>query len=252
MRKLISLIAALAILATLAPTSAFAGSIGACGSSGTNLYRSGELYGPGQFYGVYGEAQVNGSSYFGPCSPDDNSGINASGVQIGIAEGNDSAVSFVTLGIIICNSGDSSWPSTLCNGARHFYAEQHGAFFWDYTMWDLGYADLTQHDLQISYGICGYSTQYCWYVDGILKKHFDMGSGFVPWNSTAKVSWQVETKDSGDGLGDVSHQVTMGGMASYFNGAWHDHKVGTGCDTIDAQHRCLANGTYGFYAYTVN
>lgn len=236
------------ILVTMFPTATFAASIGGCVTNGNNNNKSGETYSPGQFYGVSASVQVPGSGYFGPCSPNDQLGQNISVAQIGISNG----TAFVDIGIAICNwDNKADFPPAICNGGRHFYAEQHGAATWDYTMFTLGSADTSAHSLEIFYGLCQ-AGHYCFYVDGVLKLNLNMNGAITPTQSNLTASWQFETADDGDGLGTVTTATNIGQMESYFNGAWHWRDVGTACDVISAQHHCVVNGTHGEYAYTTN
>lgn len=241
-----------------APVSA-AGPIGACSSGGGNNYRSGEVAAVGAVKGVYGELYApSNANGFGPCAPDDNSGINASAVQIGIAENAAWSTSFVTMGIMRCNStNNGAWPAALCDGKLHAYAEQHGAAPWDYNMWVLGLVTEGQiYHMKIEYGCAGHANEYCWSTDGVLNLHFNMGSGLVPGNTGAQVSWQVETMDPGDGLGqNVSGRSSGAGRIQYKKNSdnlWYLRSVNGACDVINAQHKCVANGANGFYAYTLN
>lgn len=248
-RSRFAVFAAVVLVVAMAfPAAASAASIGACVTNGNNNNRSGEVSNPAAFYGVSASVQVPGSGYFGPCSPNDQLGQNISAAQIGISNG----TAFVTLGIAICNWDNSaSFPPSICNGGRHFYAEQHGAAVWDYTMYSLGGADTSAHNLTIQYGTCQ-SGRYCFYVDGVLKLNLNMGLGLVPTNTNQLASWQFETGDNGDGLGTVTTATNIGQEQSYFNGAWHWHNVNGACDQISSQHGCSANGSYGMYAYTNN
>lgn len=242
------------VLAT-APT-ASAASIGACGGSG-GTYRSGESVGiSGGIGGVYGEAYAN--TPFGPCSPNDSNGINASGVQIALGQSAAWSTSFVTLGLIRCNhTNNSAWPASLCDGQLRAYAEQHGAAPWDYNMWNLGVATPgTAYALKIVYGCSGHAGQFCWYISGVFKMAFDMGSGLIPNGSVVYASWQLETHDPGDGLGNnVSGQSSGLGRIQYQKWSdklWYLRSVGSACDFADAQHHCVVNGANGFYGYTTN
>jgi len=257
MRKLLSLVASLALvgsmLAFTAPVAA-AASIGGCNDATTQTFQSGEKKSGFAIRGVYGEVYL--ASDAGACSPNDNLGGNAAGVQIGIAA--DLGGAFVTMGVIQCNHVATGWPSSLCDDTYRLYAEQKGSTIWDYTMWDLGGAPVGggTYDLQISYGCSGHSTSYCWFFNGSLVKYFDMGSGLTPTNSDVTASWQVETKDRGDGLGNNVNGHSSGiGQIQYQKQSdklWYLKSVSGACDQIDAQHKCVANGSYGFYAYTVN
>jgi len=251
-RRLLTLVAATALLLTLAP-SVSAASIGACSSGSNNGYRSGETTGQLALHGVYGEAYLPPQA--GACTPNDGSGINASAVQVGLSE--NIAGAFVTMGIIVCNHGDGSWPSSLCDGRQHVYAEHHGSTFWDYSMSDLGAitAGATKN-LQISYGCSGYSTSWCWFLNGNRIKTKDMGTGLKPTMTTVNASWQMETQDPGDGLGNnVSGQSVGAGRIQYQKNSdqlWYLRSVNGACDYASSQHHCAANGSYGFYGYTTN
>lgn len=257
MRRLISLFASLALVGGLlgafaAPVAA--DSIGTCTSGSVNNYKSGETTGQLALRGVYGEVYLAGAA--GPCTPDDNAGANFASVQIGIAE--NIAGGFVTMGITQCNTGSSSWPAALCDGKYNLYAEQHGSTIWDYNMWKLagGLTAGNVYDLQISYGCSGHASEWCWFFNGTLMKTFDMGTGLKPTLTSLNASWQVETSDPGDGLGNnVSGQSSGAGRIQYQKNSdklWYLRSVNGACDTTSGQHRCAANGSYGFYGWTVN
>jgi len=255
-RRLIATLSAALLLVSaigISAPSVSAASVGACSSGASNNYRSGETTGQLALRGVYGELYL--SSVAGPCTPDDNSGLNVSAIQIALGE--NIAGAFVSMGIIKCNTGSGSWPSTLCDGKQHVYAEQHGSVLWDYNMWDIGVitAGATKN-LQISYGCTGYATSYCWFLNGNRVLSFNMGTGLSPAMTTVNATWQGETGDPGDGLGNnVAGQSTGAGRIQYMKNSdklWYLRSVSGACDFISAQHKCVANGSYGFYTYTVN
>lgn len=235
-----------------APTALAYNPVGNCSSSDINA-AAGETSGLAELYRVYGEVEVGTSGYFNSCTNDDFYGPNASAIQIGI--NNNQLGSFVTLGIIISNHCGQRWPASICNGARHFYAEQHGVQVLDYDMVDLGGATPgVTHYLQIAYNTCPYDREYCWYVDGVLRWHKNMGVGFIPNSSQQVASWQGETRDQGDGLGSSGNAANMGGMKTYFNGGWHSHTVGSTCNHINNNIQCVPNpaNSTAFYVFTNN
>ena len=234
---------ALAVASLLSPVPASAASIGAC-SSGNATYASGE-----NETGVRNGIQANMivPSGAGPCTPDDNSGINAASANMGINYGN----AFIEAGLIRCNTtNNSAWPASLCDGRLHFFVEQHGQFSWDYNMWDHGVASLgTTYQFTIQY----FSSDKTYHVSvGALHlRSVNMGSGLVP-QQTNGYYWQAETKDAGDGLGTVSAATNLGQLKTQFTSTWSLHNVGSACNLISSQHHCVVNGSYGFYAYTTN
>lgn len=248
LRFMVAMFAAMLIGSTVLVSSVSATSIGGCSSSGSGAYQSGETF-TGVYYAIQASIDVPGSTEFGPCSPNDNAGINASSVNIGTGYGS----AFVEAGIIICNHTDNSaWPSTLCNGGRHWFMEQHGQALWDYNMWDLGAADTSAHQIKIYYN--NSTKRYTFVVDALVKGSVDMGFGLVP-NQTNAFYFQFETKDADSGLGSnvAGLSSDIGQMKTETPGStWINHAVGSGCDLIATQHHCVPNGSYGMYAYTTN
>lgn len=248
-QRLLALVASLTMVVSLTFTFAapvLAGSYGACGSSGTNSYHSGE-YAQAIRYGIRADIQVGLLANFGPCEPNDNSGVNAASANIGINYGN----AFLEFGVINCNHTDNSaWPATLCDGNRHIFLEQHGQFAWDYNMWDWGTVDNAAHTYSISYSSA--RKVYELFFDYVYWGSVNMGTGLVP-QQTNGYYWQAETKDVGDGLGTVSNATNIGQEATKLSDSTRSfHPVNGACDVIDAQHHCVANGSYAFYAYTTN
>ena len=252
-KRLVSILASLALTIsafTVGVPVATAASYAAC-ASGTNTFQSGEGNNPigTANYAIYASIQVPDSSNFFSCTPNDNNGINASSVNIGIVYGS----AFIETGIILCNHTDNAaWPASLCDAHRHFFVEQHGQAAWDYTMWDLGTGVTTSaYGIEINYNRS--TSKYDVWIGGTLKKSIDMGLGLVPNQTGNSLYWQVETKDVNDGLGSVS-AASNAGQLQYLDGAstWHYHAVGSACDKISSQHHCVVNGSYAFYGYTTN
>lgn len=250
-RRLLSITASFALVASFLLGSAggvlAAGPIGACGS-GNATYQSGESA-VAIRDGISASILVPGSTFFGPCTPDDNSGINAASANINIHYGS----AFLETGLIRCNTtNNSAWPAGLCDGRLHFFLEQHGQFSWDYNMWDEGIASTgVAYTFTIQYFRS--DSTYHASVGALSFGHVDMGSGLVPAQSNG-YDWQVETKDVGDGLGTVASATNVGQMKTLVTNSstWSFHPVGTACDVISSQHHCVANGSYAYYAYTAN
>lgn len=246
MRKLVSAFAIVAVILTMFPASVAAAAIGGCGTSGTGSYQS---TGANNVITVatamYAEIWLPGSSRFGPCSPNDNAGTNAASVNIGMNYGN----AWLEAGVIICNHGDNgAWPATLCNGGRHWFVEQHGQFPWDYNLWLIPGTVPTgvTNTIEILYQAPYWKV----YFNGVFAMGVDMGSGLVPTQSNGHY-YQVETKDVGDGLGDIGTALNVGNMEYYHNG-WIMVNTQEPCPIVSSQHQCHQNGAHGFYAYTTN
>ena len=227
-----------------------AGSIGACLTSGVGSYHSGadELI-RANVTGIYATLEVGGSGYFGPCSPNDNQGTNASSANIGIQYGN----AWLEAGLIICNHTDNgAWPANACNGGRRFFIEQHGQAFWDYNFWTY-YNPSPGIDFPVKIVYNGNTHYYDIYFNNTLTGTVNMRSGLVPAQANGYY-WQVETKDVGDGLGSLTTATNVGSMESYYDGAWRYHTIsGSSCPVLaSGQHYCVPNGSVGFYAYTNN
>ena len=256
-RRLASSLMGALLVAMFLPNVAAASSVGSCGSGGSNAYHSGED--PNAIrYGIAADIEVfrwtvSNPNNFYPCNPDDNAGTNASGANIGISHGLLWANVWVEVGVIACNSSQpaywGAWPLGLCDGRTHVFVEQHGAAPWDYNMWDEGcICDDNVHTYSISY----YGGKFNTFLDGVGLIAVDMGAGLSPTN-TNTFYWQAETQDPGDGLGTSAKATNIGEMRTKLDtGTWSYHPVNGACDVLDSQQHCVANGTYGFYAYTVN
>jgi hypothetical protein len=252
-KVLLSIVVVASMLTAFAPAALAFSSIGACSSNVDNVYQSGEATGQTTLYGVFAHIDVPGSTLFGPCSPDDNAGGNASAGQIAIKGEFAYESSFVTMGIIICNTPKSGWPAGLCDGGRHWYGEQHGLAFWDYNLFDFGPASTTDHTYQIQYLTSDHL--YHWKIDGVSVGSYDMGAGLSPSLTSQQASWQLETSDPGDGIGDGSTpgSVQITGMEyNTTNSGWIFKLSGSGCDFASSQITCRIDGTYGIYGYTIN
>ena len=243
----------MAIIFSAVPA-AYAASVGGCASPQANTFQS---TGRGEDTviagGIFAYMFVPSSTYFAPCSPDDNLGTNASSVNMGILY----APAFLELGIIICNqTNNDKWPVSLCNGSRHFFVEANGSapFGIDYHMWDLGYASNTTHAMQISYLSDG---NWNIFIDGGSARMIVHMGGTLPSPASGVATghyWQVETKDPGDGLGGgtAGTSANTSQQQLYFNQGWHLRTTSYPCPIVSSQHQCGQNGSAGFYGYTVN
>lgn len=243
-RRSLSAAAAVVLVLSLAmPSATLAASRGGCTNGGSNQYHSGE-YATATRNGISASIAVGYLAVFGGCTPDDNNGTNAASANINIHYLN----AWLETGVMACNSTDhGEWPAGLCDGGRHWFIEQHGQAPWDYTMWDMG---------QIANGAYTYSIIYYTSLSkyrvslNSFYSDVDMGAGLNPNNSNG-YDWQVETQDGGDGLGTISDAANVGQMKTLSGTTWVNHAVNT-CDRTDAQHHCVPNGTYAYYAYTTN